>query len=501
MFQIATLSPEQPLNTDLLVIFLDEAYCKKPDKIPGVLAEPFNNLISRYLKLKDFSGSLKETLVLYPESRSDVKRIALIGTGKKSEYDPDSLLSFGFTAAKMQQQVKARTVHLLPGSLHVFSDVTVRNILEGIRYQRYRFEKYKSKPENPATQARFILLSDHAVPVSRLRKIIKKTGHTMDSVDLARNLSDLPSNDCTPEIIRKMAEKHFSGHKNITVSCLDAEKLKKLKMNAIRAVAKGSREHPLLLLIHYKPDKPVNKRLAVIGKGVTFDSGGISIKPSSGMEEMKYDVSGGAATIGILDAVSFLKPGFEVIGVVPLVENMPGSFALKPGDVIRTYSGKTVEIINTDAEGRLILADAIAYTEAIFKPGIILDLATLTGSIMAALGDKAAGVFSNDEELKRCLVDSGERCGDRLWPMPTWDIYKEELKSHIADIKNLGGKWGGAISAAKFLEFFVTHAKWAHIDMAGTANDVKDREYLDKGATGYGTRLVLNALDDFARLL
>jgi leucyl aminopeptidase len=219
------------------------------------------------------------------------------------------------------------------------------------------------------------------------------------------------------------------------------------------------------------------------------------------MEEMKYDMSGAASVIGSMDIVSRLSPRFEVIGAIPAVENMPGGNAIKPGDVVTAFNGKTIEIINTDAEGRLILADALAYVEKEYSPQVMLDFATLTGSCMVALGDKRAGLFSNNEELSKLLKESGELAGERLWPMPMDDLYKKELESEVADIKNIGSRWGGAISAAKFLEEFVSKTTWAHIDMAGTANDIKHEDYLGKGATGFGTRLIGRALKLFEKYL
>jgi leucyl aminopeptidase len=264
-------------------------------------------------------------------------------------------------------------------------------------------------------------------------------------------------------------------------------------MGSLLAVAKGSAQPPKFIVMEYMKGKKSEKPVVLVGKGLTFDSGGISLKPAHNMEEMKFDMSGGAAVIGAMYAAGMLKLKKNIVGLVPAAENMPGGRAVKPGDIVRSMSGKTIEILNTDAEGRLILADALSYAKK-YKPAAVVDLATLTGACMVALGSHATGLFGNDEKLIEALREAGERTGERCWPMPLWDEYKEQIKSKVADLKNIGGRWGGAITAAAFLEKF-TDYPWVHLDIAGTAFGSKALlPYVQAGGTGLGVRQLIDFL-------
>jgi leucyl aminopeptidase len=275
--------------------------------------------------------------------------------------------------------------------------------------------------------------------------------------------------------------------------------MKKLGMNGILNVSRGSSEPPKFIILEYNTKKKSNDTIVLVGKGVTFDSGGISLKPGAGMDMMKADMSGAAAVLGAFKAISSLKPSSHIVGLVPCTENMPGGRALKPGDIIKCMSGKTVEVLNTDAEGRLILADAISYAKR-YKPDAVIDIATLTGACVAALGTFASGMLGNNEELKGRIKQAGENCHERVWELPLWDEYRDLIKSTIADIKNIGGKYAGTITAACFLGEFVEGYPWVHLDIAGTFLVEKDTPYIRKGASGVGVRLLTHLMQNWKKM-
>ena len=311
-----------------------------------------------------------------------------------------------------------------------------------------------------------------------------------EATNLARDLVNEPANHMTPGDMASVAERLAKTHR-LRLTILDRERMEKEGMGALLGVARGSRQPPKLIVLSYKGDKASSETLGFIGKGITFDSGGISIKPSEGMAEMKGDMAGGAAVLAALSAIAQLKPKINVTALVPATENLPGGNATKPGDILMAVNGKTIEVVNTDSEGRLILADALAYA---VKQGLspLVDVATLTGACHVALGDFCSGIFGNTQELVDRLVKAGAEAGERLWQMPMYEEYKELNKSEVADIKNTGGRWGGAITAAQFLSEFVGDTPWLHIDIAGTSTTDKERGYLVKGATGVGVRTLVN---------
>ncbi len=501
MFQIATF-PRLDLNSELLVLFISQSFAKRRTKSFEAFPEAVHSTLRHFFSYKDFKGKLAETAFLYPAENDSVKRILIIGLGDDTKIESDEIRRLGKVISEKQEQAAVKRVHLFLGNLDTCRTDSIRFLSEGIRYHKYRFEQFKTdvKPKKNAN-ARFIFLCTKKEYTPRFRKILLETQSLMDSVDMTRNLANLPSNHLTPAKLSQFVEGHFKQYDRISVDVLEPKKLATGKFNALLAVGQGSAEAPRLIVIHYKASQKKAKTLALIGKGVTFDTGGISIKPAANMEEMKFDMCGAAAVIGSMDYIAKVQPGFSVVAVIPAAENMPGGRAIKPGDVVTAYNGKTIEIINTDAEGRLILADALAYAAETFKPHIMIDFATLTGACVVALGDKMAGLFSASGPLSNLLREAGTASGDRVWPLPVSDLYKKELDSDVADIKNIGSRWGGAITAAKFLEFFTDKRTWAHIDMAGTAYNVKDMEYLGKGATGFGVRLIGRSLPQIEKLL
>ena len=362
----------------------------------------------------------------------------------------------------------------------------------GISLKSYSFDKYKtSKPKKKVNLVKFI--TNHYVTT---QNIYKEYNSILNGVNLARDLVNEPSNILTPsEFVSRI--KNLSSP-NLKIKILDQKKLSHLGMEALLAVSHGSRQDPYVAIIEYLPIKD-QKPLLILGKGVTFDSGGISIKPSGGMDEMKGDMAGAATVVGLMKALDDKKPNLNVIGIVGLVENMTDGNAMRPGDIIRAMSGKTIEILNTDAEGRLVLADLATYSIKNYQPKAIIDLATLTGAILVALGQEMAGLFANDDNLAKQLIKSGEETGELLWRMPIGDKYMEMIKSKVADIKNVGGRYAGAITAAEFIHAFVEDTPWAHIDIAGTSITSPKTDVNNSWASGFGVRLLCQYIDDLSK--
>jgi leucyl aminopeptidase len=362
----------------------------------------------------------------------------------------------------------------------------------------YTFDRYKSK-KNEFDKIDGL----HILPLAKeseedLETRLKSVRLVRTSVQLARDLANRPGNDLTPEGMALAAREMAEGLSGLRVTVLGKKELLKEKMGGILAVSQGSAEEPRLVVLEHRPKKP-KKSVVLVGKGVTFDSGGISIKPAKGMGDMKYDMAGAATVIGVMRAVAELELPIKVVGLVPSAENMPSGTAIKPGDIITTASGKTVEVDNTDAEGRLLLADALHYA-ARFNPDIVIDFATLTGACVVALGNEAAGLMSNDKELSDTLRRIGETVGERVWPLPVYDEYLSYLDSDWADMKNAGDRWGGAVTAGVFLKQFIPEkAAWAHLDIAGVGYMDKHHNGLPKGATGFGVVLTTTFLQDLLK--
>lgn len=366
----------------------------------------------------------------------------------------------------------------------------IQSVAEGIYLGSYDFEKYKTeKKDNKRIEVYF-----HSDDTKIANTAVDKAKKLLEAVFFTRDLVNEPAMDMTPDKLAKTTKKELEKN-NITVEVLDHKEIHREGMKAIEAVAMGSKNKPRFISAHYKPEKKAQKKIALVGKGITYDSGGYSIKPTSNMREMKADMAGGAAVIGTVLAAAKLKLPIEIYGIVPAVENMVSGNAYRPGDVIGSMSGKTIEVRDTDAEGRIILADGLHYASKL-KPDQIIDLATLTGSVVVALGELAAGVFTNYSEISDGLEKSGAKTNERVWKLPFWKEYKKLMKGDIADVKNLGPRWGGSITAGKFLEYFVDEKiPWAHLDIAGVALKNDSFNYTKKYDTGFGVRLLVDYLE------
>jgi leucyl aminopeptidase len=373
-------------------------------------------------------------------------------------------------------------------------------LAEGAVLGSYRFERYRSAngadDDNSPIQS-LALVAERAAEVPSLRRGSERGAILAECQNLTRDLSNLPANDLPPAELARRAQA-VAREVGLRSRVLDVPALRRNKMGAILAVGGGSAHPPRLITLEHTPKGSAGKRAAapicIVGKGITFDSGGISIKPAAGMDEMKHDMSGAAAVIGALRACALLKVPRRVVGVIGAAENMPSGTAYRPGDIVTSMSGKTIEVLNTDAEGRVVLADALHYAKTQFEPAAIIDLATLTGACIVALGKLASGLFSNHEALGEHVRRAGEATGERSWPMPLWDGHRTLVKSSVADLKNSGGRDAGSSTAAAFLQAFVGETPWVHLDIAGTGWTASASGYQPKGATGVGVRLVVEAI-------
>jgi leucyl aminopeptidase len=378
-------------------------------------------------------------------------------------------------------------------SFFITNEYFLQSIIEGLSLGSYKYDAYLSNDERamPSISIYYPKLKD-----AKINSVISSTNKLIKHVFLARDLENTPGSDLYPEVLASKVRSSSKKNPKVKVRVFNFDEIRKRKMRGLEAVGKGSERKPRFIIMEYFGTDRKEPPYVIVGKGITFDSGGISIKPAADMWEMKGDMSGAAAAIAVLFTASELKLKINLVGLVPAAENMPSGSSMKPGDIIRTASGKSIEIDNTDAEGRLVLADALEYAMC-YKPKVVIDLATLTGACVVALGQFASGLFTNDDELARKLVRASNLTGERTWRLPLWDDYHSLIKSDFADVKNVGGKWGGAITAACFLEKFVDEKyKWAHLDIAGPAFAEENISYTSKSMTGYGVRLLIQFLID-----
>jgi len=455
-----------------------------------------SSLTQKALKLKEFKGRKDDEVTFYDLPHVKVTRVVLLGIGKLEKVNLEALREMaGKTVKNCIKKDLFQVMIAVPSAKKIKLEIAsvLIAMLEGASLGNHIFDSYKKeKKHKPLKQIHFLVKPDAGKKYGHLTSRVAKV---CEGTILAREWVSTPPNDKKPErLTRSIAS--FARKENLKVTVLNEKALKQKKFGAILAVAAGSQNKPRMVVLEYSP-KGAKKTVALVGKGVTFDSGGINLKPSAGLNDMKADMSGAAAVAATLITISKLKHHMKVVGVIPIVENMPSGDASRPGDIIKCYNGKTVEIGNTDAEGRLILIDAISYVVQKYKPEILIDVATLTGACVVALGEKIAGVFSFDDALAETILLSGKKTHERCWRMPLPDDYKEQLQSDIADIQNIGStRWGGAITAALFLSEFVGDTRWAHIDIAGPAYIKKENAYCNSGGTGFGVRLLCDVMDN-----
>ncbi len=442
--------------------------------------------LDRAIASGDYKGKKDETLLVYGSGKPS--RILLVGVGKPGDITRNSIRRASAIAARRARSLGTKSLALAVsqearGGLGAAELAQV--VVEGVAQGGWQFTELKKQPEDPKPEIETVdLVVD--VPDKTAAEAGRRIGDAIAAGYLfTRNLQMQPGNVCTPSYLAEQARKLGAAH-GFSVTILDKAQIKKEGMGALLAVAQGSAEEPRFIVLEYQGGS--GAPVALIGKGVTFDSGGISIKPALNMEDMKFDKSGATAVLGAFEVLGRLKPKINVVGLIPATENLPSGTAIKPGDVVKSHLGKTIEIINTDAEGRLILCDALSYARR-YKPAAAIDVATLTGAVVIALGHHAIGMLGNDETLLAEVRDAGERAGERCWPLPLWEEYRELLKSDVADVRNSGGRSAGTIAGAWFLREFVDSFPWVHLDIAGTAYLEGEAVAHAKGPTAIGVRL------------
>ena len=457
------------------------------------------DVISRAIAASRFTGEKKQNLSIPAPAGLKATRLLLLGLGDKAKFDASAAQSFGGEAVAQLELSGLGEATIFVDDVNdaaISPAAAAANAAFGAQLRSYRFDKYftKRKDDEKPSLKKVAIATAHG---GAAKKIAESLNAIAEGVALTRDLASEPANVLYPETLAAEAAK--LADLGVKIEVLGEKQMKKLGMGSLLGVGQGSERESQLVAMRWKGvegdknDAPI----AFIGKGVTFDSGGISIKPAAGMEEMKHDMGGAAVVIGLMKALAMRKAKVDVVGVVGLVENMPSGSAQRPGDVVTSASGQTIEVINTDAEGRLVLADAIWYAQTKFKPHTIIDLATLTGAIIVSLGDRYAGLFANDDELADRLTKAGIATGEELWRMPVDDSYDALLKSDIADMKNVGPREGGSITAAMFIKRFVHDAKWAHLDIAGVTWAKKATSITPKGATAFGVRLLEKLVADY----
>lgn len=478
------------IDTDVLALTLLE---KKLSPLGNEVDKVLGGLLSRIIKKEDL-GKVDSAKVINTLGKFPFDYLILVGLGEAAnKFHSDHLRKAASRAVQTAQKIRAKRLALeIPTGGKKFSPESLATAAtEGVLLGNYSFDRYKSKKEPEKTVHEVLLIGAKQDP---LEKGIQQGEATAQATLLARDLINTPACDMTPKHLAEKA-RELGRLPGVTVKILEKKEIERLKMGAFLAVAQGSTQPPYFIHLHYRPAGKIKRKVALVGKGITFDSGGLSLKtPSTYMETMKDDMSGAAAVLGVIQALTQLKLPVEVHGVIAATENMPSGSADKPGDIATTSIGKTIEILNTDAEGRLTLADALPFALK-QKPDLVIDIATLTGACVVALGELCAGVMGNDQKLMDQLIESGNAVGEKLWQLPLIEEYQDDIKSPIADVKNTGGRFAGTITAGLFLREFVDpKIPWAHVDIAGPAFSEKDRCYVPRGGTGFLVRTLLHFL-------
>ena len=488
-FSIKSVSPEKQRSACVVVGVYEPRQLTPHAKLINQAA---SNYLAEIVSRGDMDGKAGSTLLLHDVPSTQCDRVLLVGLGKEKEFRDQEYRAAIRCAVKALAETGAADATLFLTETAVkkrSSSWRIRQAAIVAQETLYRFEQFKNKKSQVRPALRKLTLaverrSEQAPASDALDQGLAIAA----GVALARTLGNLPGNVCTPAYLAETAQQLALDH-GLDCQVLERTEMEALGMGSLLSVAKGSAQPPKLIVLQYPGGGKDEKPLVLVGKGITFDSGGISLKPGAEMDEMKFDMCGAASVLGTLKAIAQMKLAINLTVIVPCAENMPGGSASKPGDIVSSMSGQTIEILNTDAEGRLVLCDALTYAER-FKPKTVIDVATLTGACVIALGHVATGLFANDERLARDLLQAGEEAQDRAWQMPLWDEYQELLKSNFADLANIGGRAGGAVSAACFLSRFAKKFDWAHLDIAGTAW----KSGADKGATGRPVALLAHYL-------
>jgi leucyl aminopeptidase len=484
----AKIDQKQTLLLVMGVFEGDQDFMQSKELDPTVFAS-----IKETLENKEFRGTFGSSILVYTLGKGPMKKILLVGLGKRDKFTDESARICTGNAAQ-----KAKELGVTEFSILQFSNLDeglIEAMTEGVILALYSFDKYKEAKEQATIVEEVAILINSDSP--KFQSVADKASLIVEAVNFARDTGNLPPNDCPPAQLASTAISLAQEH-GIKARVIDRYELENMGMGGIVAVGKGSNNPPKLIILEYNGGSdPQQKPFLFVGKAVTFDTGGISLKPGEKMDEMKFDKCGGCTVLAIIRAVASMKLAVNVVGIVPSVENMPSATSYRPGDIIRMYNGKTVEVLNTDAEGRMILADALAYGIATYSPKAVIDLATLTGAAVIALGANVAALIGTNKQLTDRLRKLAEKTGERMWDLPLYEEFYEQIKSTYADIKNIGGRPAGAITAAAFLSNFVSATPWVHIDIAGTAwtqDGTREKSYNPKGATGFGVRTLVKLL-------
>jgi len=482
-----TTTPSREIETPAFAMLCFSDVPPSEETAGGVLKEMYDS--------GEFTGKANETAVIHRPSGMKAQRLLLVGCGEKAKFTPAQMRTAG---GVMARALRGRSIQQAAIRLEepTAQPPMLRALAEGLITGGFEPDQYKTEKKNGGRLLERVEFS--CIEITQEMETALETARIVgEAQNWTRALVNEPGNVLTPRVMAGRA-RAMAAECGLECEILDEPRMRQLGFNTLLGVAQGSAEPPVMIIVRYTPEQPASEdHLALVGKGVTFDTGGISIKPSDGMEKMKYDMAGAAAVLGAMRALARLKPPVRVTALAPCVENMPGSKAQRPGDIVKTFQGKTVEVLNTDAEGRLILADALTYAA---REGCthLVDAATLTGAIAVALGHLYAGAFSNDEAWQQRVLEAAKAAGERIWPFPMDAEYRELLKSAFADLANIGGRWGGSISAAKFLEEFVEGKPWVHLDIAGVAWLEEAKPWMAKGPTGFPVRTLVELAQSWA---
>ncbi len=480
------------IKADAITVGIFEA----TERLSGDIAtidKALEGAIAQLISQGEIKGKLNEITIIHSLGKLPASRVVIAGLGKQQELTKDRVRGVIAETCRLLRQKNVdsiATVALGAETAGITLEGAAQALTEGALLGLYSFRRHMTKEAEHGEIKQFAIVGSNQSKLSILEEGYHKGSILAEATNLARDMVNEPANYMTPNHMAEMAARLAENYR-LELEVLDREQMQKLGMGALLGVAQGSQQPPKFIVLQYRGDNSAEIAMALVGKGITFDSGGISIKPSEKMDEMKGDMAGGAAVMAAISAIAQLKPKINVAAIIPATENLPSDNALKPGDILVAMTGKTIEIISTDAEGRLILADALGYARKLGAKSIV-DVATLTGSCKVALGDICSGALGNNQALVDKIIAAGAEAGELIWQLPMYEVYKEQNKSEVADIKNAGGRYGGAITAAQFLAEFTGDTPWVHLDIAGTFLSDKEHSYLLKGATGVPVRTLVN---------
>ena len=470
-------------KTELLVCGLFEG-----SKVDGMIDKLLNQGLSKAAQMESFKGNYKKNIFIYGNS---INRVLLLGLGKKKDYSTNKSRELGAIVASYANKLGVKGLSIDTKSFTLSTPKYSQSLTEGLILGNYQFLDYKTVDLKAHSLKEVIFIGKYDKDSQYLGSCIAS------STNYSRNLGNHPANVLTPTYLANEAIR-ISKTKNMKSKIIDVKDFTKIGLGSFYGVARGSKEPAKLIIVEYKGGSNKQKPLCLIGKGVTFDTGGISLKPPPAMDEMKFDMCGAATVMGVMNAVSVLQPKINMVFAIGATENMPGGDAQRPGDIVTAYNGKTIEVLNTDAEGRLVLADVLSYVEKNYQPDSMIDFATLTGAVLIALGDQASGIMGNSNKIISEIKKASKNTDEKVWELPLWDEYAKDIKSKVADVKNLGrNRLAGTIAGGVFLKEFVNNTPWVHMDIAGTAWGPKEPKYLPShGATGVAVRLIYNLINN-----